>query len=264
VRLSVLSDVLPGASFEEAAGHIAAAGAEGIEPLAGPGSHLSTGSDADVERLRETAERHGLAICGLAAVYGPPLGDERTAWVAESAAALGGRFVRVFAPPFDPAAGVDEQVDRVAGDLRRLCEAAPAGVDILVEISPVTLAASPELARRLLDRAAHPAAGVVYDPGNMVAEGLLPADFALALLGGLVRHVHAKNTAWFRRDGAWSRRYVRIDAGIVDWPDTVARLRAQGYDRWISIDHISGAPSRGRLRSDVRNLKRLLLEAAVG
>jgi sugar phosphate isomerase/epimerase len=258
VRLSVLSDVVPDASFDAAAGYIAAAGAEGIEPLAGPRSHLSSGSDAAVGSLGETVERHGLTVCGLAAVYGPPLGDERIAWVPQAAAALGGRFVRVFAPPFDPASGLDPQLESVAADLRQVCASAPSGIDVLVEISPATLAASPELARRLVERAGHPAAGVVYDPGNMVAEGLLPPSFALALLDGLVRHVHAKNTAWLRREGVWGRRYVPIAAGIVDWTETVDALRRHGYDGWVSIDHLSGTPGPARLRSDVRNLRRLL------
>jgi sugar phosphate isomerase/epimerase len=101
-------------------------------------------------------------------------------------------------------------------------------------------------------------AGVLYDPGNMVIEGDLGAEIAVALLGRHLGHVHVKNIRWTRAGDAWQWRYASLDGGRVSWPEVIERLRRARYAGWYSLDHLPGRPTAAALRLQSDRLGELL------
>jgi sugar phosphate isomerase/epimerase len=143
---------------------------------------------------------------------------------------------------------LDRLVERAAGDRVR----------VLVETSPDTLAASPELALALVAHQPAKLTGVLYDPGNMVIEGDLRPGIAVALLGRHLAHVHVKNIRWTRVGGAWQWRYATLDGGRVGWPEVIERLGRARYAGWYSLDHLPGRPTAASLRLQSARLAELL------
>jgi sugar phosphate isomerase/epimerase len=258
-RVALFSSCLPGWNAERVLEAAAELGFAAVEWGVGPGQAID-----DPERGAELAERcraQGVRTVGVS-VQDPavrltsPIGT--TTAYARLAATLGAGYIRLFAEPHR-GGGVAAQQRRHRLGLDRLVErAADARMRVLVETSPDTLAASPELAMALVAHQPARRAGVLYDPGNMVIEGDLGAGIAIALLGRHLAHVHVKNIRWTRAGGTWHWRYAPLDGGRVRWPEVLERLRRSGYRGWYSLDHLPGRATAGALRLQSARLAELL------
>jgi sugar phosphate isomerase/epimerase len=229
-----------------------------IEWGAGPDQAL--GLEEDAAALRELCAAVGLAISGLSVQdHDVTVTTPRRALpYLRLASALGARFVRLFAPPYRGGSLAREQ-RRARGGLDAVIErAAPEGVAVLIETSPATLAPTPGLAAALVEHQAPKHAGVLYDPGNTIIEGYTNPALAVARLGPHLRHVHVKNIAWRSESGGWAWRYASLTGGLLVWPEILAALDAAGYRGGFSIDHLSGRPTRDRLRLETERLRALL------
>jgi sugar phosphate isomerase/epimerase len=258
-RIALFSSCLPGWSAERVLETASELGFGAVEWGVGPGQAIE-----DPDRAAQLAERcraRGVRTVGVS-VQDPAVRLTAPVGVAAAylrlATALGAGYLRLFAEPHR-GGGVAAQQRRHRHALDRLVErAAGDRVRVLVETSPDTLAASPELALALVAQQPAKLAGVLYDPGNMVIEGDLGAGIAVALLGRHLAHVHVKNMRWTRAGGAWSWRYAPLDGGRVDWPEVVERLRRAGYAGWYSLDHLPGRATAVALRNESARLGELL------
>jgi sugar phosphate isomerase/epimerase len=215
------------------------------------------GPQADA--VRAELERSGVRARGVAAPSGAAVGSAELTAVIEIAAVLDAGFVRAFAPAYDRSRSARDQIDDAAAALDSARAAAsPLGVDVLLETAQGTLAPSPELAWRLIERAGPQGLGVVYDPANMIVEGDLDPHYAVSYLGAALKHVHVKNQVLVRRTDRWTPERTPLDCGCVSWVKVADALATAGYTGWLSIDHLSGPPSAARLRDDVDGLRRLV------
>ncbi len=256
-RIALFSSCLPGWSAERVLATATELGFGAVEWGVGPGQAIE-----DPDRGAQLAERcraHGVRSVGVS-VQDPAV--RLTSPIRTSSAylrlatTLGASYVRLFAEPHR-GGGVAAQQRRHRTGLDRLVDRA-AGVRVLVETSPETLAASPELAMALVAHQPARRAGVLYDPGNMVIEGDLGAGIAIALLGRHLAHVHVKNIRWARAGGTWHWRYASLDGGRVRWPEVLRRLRRSGYRGWYSLDHLAGRATATALRHESARLAELL------
>ena len=262
-RLGLFSSCLPGWDARRV---IAVAGSLQfalVEWGAGPGQALDPEQDA--LSLRERCAAAGVAISGLSVqdqdvtVTTP----RRALPYLRLASGLGARFMRLFAPPYRGGSLAREQ-RRARDGLDAVVEhAAAAGVTVLVETSPATLAPTPGLATALVAHQSPRRAGVLFDPGNNVIEGHLHPALAIAQMGPHLHHLHVKNVAWRRVSGRWSWRHASLTGGMVVWPDILAALAAVGYRGGFSIDHLDGRPTRDRLRTETEEVRALLSGASV-
>jgi sugar phosphate isomerase/epimerase len=260
-RLCVFSAALLGWSAREVIDVTLGIGAPMVEWGSGPGHAVGlAGGAREARRLCDAA---GLEVAGLA-VQDPEvtLADpDRAAGYLELAVALRAPHVRLLAPPYRGGSLAAEQAGARAG-LDTLVElAAPAGVSVLVETSPGTLAPSPELAGELVVQQPAEHAGVLYDPGNMAIEGHLEPALTVARLGAHLRHVHVKNIAWHRRPDGWRWRHAPLASGVLDWAVIVPALAAAGYDGVFSIDHLAGKVSAPSLGSEYEFLRGIVSAA---
>jgi sugar phosphate isomerase/epimerase len=234
-----------------------------IEWGVGPGHAIELGQDG--ASLRERCAAAGVGISGLSVqdadvtVTAP----QHALPYLRLAGSLGARFIRLFAPPYTGGPLADEQ-RRARDGLDAIVEhAAAAGVAVLIENSPTTLAPTPGLAAALVDHQPPERAGILFDPGNTVIEGYVRPALAAAVMGPHLHHVHVKNIAWRKLPDGWAWRHASLTTGVLVWPDILAALADAGYRGGYSIDHLGGKPTRGRLRTETEGLRALLGDASV-
>ncbi len=88
---------------------------------------------------------------------------------------------------------------------------------------------------------------MLFDPGNMAIERHVDTRLAASELGPYLRYVQVENIAW-------RRRHMLLDAGPLDWTETLGALRRAGYQGRLSLDHLGGRPSPATLRRELRAL----------
>lgn len=268
--LAIASGALPGWDVDALLDALAVTGITALEVSVGPTGLIPAGDLQAARALKERLAHAGVSVCGADATRELTFVSPQAPQVLSSAAALDAGFARFFAPQFRPERKLDEQLNDARQALASLTDFAQSllpKVAPLVEIAPGTLAASPELARRLVasntsincDAATRPA--VVFDPGNMVAEGHLQPSFAVAILGDLLQHVHVKNRLIAEVDGSWSASSQTLAKGLVDWRSTVKALNESGYRGAYTLDHLSGLPSLESLVADVAEFRAVLAES---
>jgi sugar phosphate isomerase/epimerase len=238
------------------------AGFSAIEWGIGPG-HAATATRAEAAKLAQLSAFNGLEVAGVCVQGGPASLDKPASikTVAAFAAELGAPFVRVWAPAFAGGSLASAQSQARASLAKAVEITAQAGVVLLVENAPASIAPSTTLVRELIEAHAPEQVGVLWDPGNGLMEGHLEAELAIAELGDYLQHVHVKNIVWRRTDGVWTWSYSSLATGLLDWPSTFAALRTAGYGGRVSLDHLSGAATVAGLRRE-RKALHALVEAA--
>lgn len=215
--------------------------------------HLSISiTDAEAEAVRSQVEAVGLHTSGLTTYYhlgrtDPAEGQAEVDGLRRGfalAQILGARFVRCSGPRLDMGAGYEaareafrRQVDTLAAD------AEAAGVVLTVEQHGGTYFAS---AGQILDMyrgVGNDYTGIVYDPGNCFSEGYERPRVQVEMLAGLIKAVHVKNYMTVAGEGAQETlpcEARRLDQGLLDWADIVDRLRAAGFDGYLTLEDFWG------------------------
>jgi sugar phosphate isomerase/epimerase len=122
-------------------------------------------------------------------------------------------------------------------------EAQAAGVTLTVEQHGGTYFSS---AGQILDMyrgVGNDHTGIVYDPGNCFSEGYERPRVQVEMLAGLIKAVHVKNYMTVAGEGAQETlpcEARRLDQGLLDWADLVARLRAAGFDGYLTLEDFYG------------------------
>jgi len=199
-------------------------------------------SDQQVTRVKETLDAHGIGVAAI----GSPIGKvpidssfnehlhlfERAITVAQ---ALQTPYIRIFS--FYPPAASDrgavnpaEYRDEVLRRLREMTARARAAAVILLhenekDIYGDTIVRCVDLLQGIND--AHFQA--ILDPANFIQVGQTPYPDAYEAIRPWLRYVHVKDA---RSDGS----VVVVGEGVSHWPELLQRLRADGYDGFLSLE----------------------------
>lgn len=261
-QIGLFSASLPGWDSDHVIDAAVSLGFPAVEWSIGPGEAISRPEMGSA--LREQCDRAGVRTGGLL-IQDPEIAlgaPRRAASYVKLAIMLGAAYVRLFAPPYKGGLLNLEQRRARAGLDFVVDLAAPAGLTVLIETSPTTLAPAPEFAAALVEQHPPERAGVLYDPGNMAIEGHVAPPLAIARLGRYLNHVHVKNIAWVRRAGVWRWRHADLAKGMLDWSEILAALAAARYDGRFSIDHLGGDPTHALLRAESAHLRELVAKAS--
>ena len=227
----------------------------------------TTDLENSARAARQAARENGLAVtvvcprCRCTELDGLRLGMQ--------AAQLTGAFaVRVLPSLYDGTRPYGQLFDQARAALKALERMArDMGVKALLEIHNGTIAASTAATRRLLDGFDPECLGAIFDPGNMVREGMENWRMAIEMLGPYVQHVHVKDIGWLRdKAGRWHYVDMALDEGMVDWKQVIEGLRSIGYEGFLSIEDFrggrlvksAGLSTRQKLQEDYDYLKALL------
>ena len=245
---------------EEALREVRAAGFEAMELSIGDSGVLTVeSSEADCRKARELIDRSGVhvstAASGLSWGTNPVSNDpavrarsldlttralERTAWLGCEALLY---VPGVVGCPFVPTEQVryDRALDRCRENVARLLETAErVGVDLCIEnvwngmfLSPLELAG-------FIDSFKSDHLGVYFDVGNVLGYHQHPPHW-IELLGTRIKRVHVKD---FKHVFGWQGSYdfCRLAEGDVPWRETIAALRAVGYNRTVIAEMLPHTP----------------------
>jgi sugar phosphate isomerase/epimerase len=265
IHLSALADEIS----PDLDAQLAVLRAEGIQHLelrGAWGTNVLDLSDAQVAEIGRAIAAAGLRVSAVAAPIGKvpidgPAADEgpRLARAIAVAQALGTARIRIFS--FYPAAGEESPPprDAVLARLRALtAQAAAAGVMLLHENEKDIYGDSIARCVDLLQSVDDPHFRALLDPANFLQCGQRPYPDAYVALRPWLAYVHVKDVD---RDGT----LVVAGAGEADWPALLARLRADGYDGFLSLEphleaagQFQGFSGPDRFRQASQALQRLL------
>jgi sugar phosphate isomerase/epimerase len=223
--------------------------------------------DADLKRAKQIADRNGLAMPVLGTYMGCSQLDVVES-VMRAAAAVGSTKMRVGPPRYDGSRRYQDLFEAARRDFEKVAALSRKHkVQACIEMHMGNITPSAGLAHRLVSNFDPTEIGVIFDPGNMVIEGMEQFKMGLELLGPYLSHVHAKNMAWAKtgeKDGVtqWDRQMVQLKRGQADWTEVVAALKSVGYDGWLSFEDFSDVDTRTKLLDALVYLKEL--EAAPG
>jgi L-ribulose-5-phosphate 3-epimerase len=166
-------------------------------------------------------------------------GTDELRRVVDQADAVGAASVRVLAGRDERTTGAADSHDRcarAAESIRAACDAAAAaGVTLNIENHMGTLARSAAATARIVRAVGHPAAGIIYDPANLlIMDGEVP-DRAVAEQGAWIRALHLKD---FRPKANAEGREPRLPgSGDVDWDAALAALQHWNVDVPVTFEY---------------------------
>ncbi|MFH1706634.1 MAG: sugar phosphate isomerase/epimerase [Planctomycetota bacterium] len=135
-------------------------------------------------------------------------------------------FAFLCEPGDDPLRAPDAVVDILH---RTADRAATAGVEVVIETSQNTFAATGKGHRALLDRVGHANMKTNWDPANALNGGDTSPLNGYRAAAGTVAQVHVKDA-----DG--TGKIVTVGTGKVDWPGQFQALAADGFDGLLTLE----------------------------
>jgi 3-dehydroshikimate dehydratase len=203
-------------------------------------------TDSQVARIKETLDAHGVGVAAI----GSPIGkvpidssfDEhlhRFEQAITLARAFQTPYIRIFSfyPPTtkegrDDSSAVNpaEYRDEVLRRLREMtARARAAGVILLHENEKGIYGDTIARCVDLMQSCGEPQFQAVFDPANFIQCGQTPYPDAYDALRPWLQYVHVKDA---RPDGS----VVPAGEGVAHWPELLQRLRADGYDGFLSLE----------------------------
>lgn len=239
MKHSVFTVLLPDMNPEEVFQLLCELGYDGVELRVKEDYHVPP--DEILPRVKELEglkARYGLEIPVLG-TYLSIADREILIPVFEAAGILGSKGVRVsLGPPLDgqrPYWRLRGEVQRQLGAL--IPSIQQFGVRAFFEIHFKTLIPSPSLAYLLLKEFDPAHVGVIFDPGNMIVEGMANWKVGVEVLGAYLGHVHIKNASWWKEE-TWRWRWDELQSGMVEWEEVMRALWSVKYDGYLSNENL--------------------------
>lgn len=267
MRFSVFTVIMQEFDRAQVVKHLAQLGYDGVEwRVHESGPHIQLAKlPGEAEEVRKLTEDAGLELVSLATYLSP--GDlERIKRVAEGAKKMGVPMFRIMPPWFEGPTNYVELCRKTAAELKKVeAVCLDAGLRVLLEIHMRNIIPSASAAYRIVSDLDPRAVGIIYDPGNMIYEGMERWLLGMQLLGPYLAHVHVKNAKWEIAKGeadgnlVWRPTWATLRGGMVNWREVIADLQAVGYRGYLSFEDFSTElPTLEKLADDLALLKSYL------
>jgi len=257
VQIGILTAPFGREPVENAVKFAAEIGVDAVEIATGRGSaHFDAvnATDEDCAALKQLVGSNGLAISNLAhyrQVFSEDPEEEArnaedTKAVIDTAARLGAPVVGILAGmPFAGKSRLELIEERVPGFWSPIAAyAGERGIKLAMENWFATLLLGLDTFEAIFRAVPDESFGLNFDPSHLYWQGI---DYLAAVeqFADRIFHTHAKDTEVLEHklrhvgnqaDRGWWR-YVIPGFGGIDWGQYVARLRSNGYDGCLSIEH---------------------------
>ena len=274
MQVGILTAPFANEPLEHVIDFAAEAGFDCLEVVSGPGSrHIDSAKfrAKDAKKVRKQLDAAGLTFSSLVWYTNmtPPDADERKRTVKQMnkivdiAADLGVSVVCTLAgmplPGNDKMATIESEAKKAFGPLVK--HAAKKGVKIALENWYATNIQNLAHWERLFELVPDDNFGLNFDPSHLLWQGIDHLH-AVEAFADRIFHTHAKDTEvvehklrWVGNQARGWWRYVIPGYGEIDWGTYIARLRRNGYNGVLSIEHEDGA--LGREEGFVKGLQHL-------
>ncbi|MDP9410605.1 MAG: sugar phosphate isomerase/epimerase [Actinomycetota bacterium] len=278
MRLSVITDEIS-QDLDRALGVCADLGIRTVELRAVGGTNIVSHDLGSLQRIKSTLADGDFDVCAISSPFlkchlydgGAPQGAMHSAtpasreeqWgILESslrvARLLGAPVVRAFSFwRAEKPEEVREEVADVLSEAARRAESA--GLVLGLENEHTCNIGTGIEAGRVLGRIASPSLGVIWDPGNEAMLGSRPFPDGYGHIRGRIAHVHLKDVDV---EGNW----VRVGAGVIDYPGQLRALAEDGYAGVLSLEthyEVAEGGLEGATRESVAALRELCGRAGV-
>ncbi len=183
----------------------------------------------------------------------------------EAAQALGAKNIRIGPGRYDETRNYIDQVNHAKKQYAKVAGIAEEyEVRAVIETHMGQLGPSVTQAMDILKNLPDEHVGIMWDPGNQVAEGLEVYSMALDIAGDYLAEVHIKNLLWEYseqngRQSVWQSSTCPVHRGIVNWPKLIALLKNRNYDGWLFFEDFSTEqPLDIRLKENLKWFRELL------
>jgi len=238
-------------------------GYAGVEWRVRDDFHLPvTDIEGKAEEVKAMCDDAGLAIPALSTYL--PIGQtEEVGKVLRAAAKMGATIIRLMVPRYDGSRHYSSLLDEARRGLAKLegiCR--EAGVKAGVELHMGNITPSACAGHRLVKDFSPDWVGILFDPGNMVCEGMENWKMAIQMLGPYLSHVHVKNGGWYHSEKhGWQFAWAPMNDGIVKWEEVISFLAENDYQGWLSLEDFADLPIEQRLEEDLALMRRWVEKA---
>jgi sugar phosphate isomerase/epimerase len=216
---------------------------------------LSNREPAHLRSLRREIEREGIGVCGATTYpdFTHPDPDERARQLEqhrhdlEALAGIGARVVRITAGQAHPGLDTETGIERATSAFRQAASwARTLGLQLVLENHSrpgvwqyYDFDFPTEIFLRLAESLRDTQIFIQFDTANTIAYG----DDPLPVLEKVIDRVRVVHAADTRARGRLEP--AAIGTGLVPFDALFGRLKAFGYDHWVSIEEASGTGPRG-------------------
>ena len=223
--------------------------------------------DEKADHIRKITESHKLEIVSLIS-YLPVQEIKRIEKLFGAAEKMGCSQVRLWPPSYNGKVNYHELYNyglRAMDKVDKLAQ--KYNIRVIFETHPGTIIPSASLAYCWVSKFSSERIGVIFDPGNMVSEGMENWRLGLEILGDYLAYVHCKNTAWFfkkeEQKKQWYWEWVGLDEGIVNWKEVINILKQKGYDGYLSNEDFREIPASQKLKENLNYLKNIVEKTSI-
>lgn len=204
--------------------------------------------DAQLATARDILQRHGIRVSSIGSPVGKIFIDEdfdahlvRARRAVHAAEVLEAPYIRVFSFFMREGMNPDDHRDEVLRRMRALADLAESGsVTMLHENEKDLFGDIPRRCADLLASVDSPNLRAAWDPANFVQVGVRPFDEGWSLIRPYLAYMHVKDAI------AGSGEVVPAGRGDGQWRETIAALRADGFDGFLSLEpHLGSAHALG-------------------
>ncbi len=259
MQVGMLTAPFGGDDLDTVVGFASCAGFDALEVAVGS-KHCDVMGSFDVKKFKGTIEGAGLRISSLAAYQNVTAGDEgqrkASRAVVEKALKVcekaGVGVLCILAGMPAPGMSREATIKELAAPYFKTLskKAADAGVKLAMENYFATNIQHLGQWDLIFDQVGADNFGLNFDPSHLYWQGI-DHLFAVERYAARIFHTHAKDTEIVQHKlsfvgnqaGGWWR-YVIPGMGDIDWGVYIARLRHNGFNGVLSIEHEDGAVGR--------------------
>ncbi len=263
MKYGVFSKIVADFTLEESVQKLRDYNYDGIEWRVHDECHIKLEEvEKKAEYVRELTESNNLEIISLISyVHVEDLDNIKRLFNASKAMKCS--RVRLLPPPYDRTKNYHQIYHRVLEYAKRAEKLAEEyGVKILFEIHPRSIIPSASLAYRWVSNFCPQNVGVVFDPGNMIEEGMENWKLGLELLGEYLSYVHCKNAGWIsttvNNKKEWRWDWFPMKEGMVNWQEVIGILQEMGFDGYLSNEDFCNLPTNRKLKENIEYLRNLV------
>jgi|GEM_PF-1147118 len=282
MRFGIQAGLFGNPTLEKGLERIRAAGYDGVEwtwgDVGAPCGLVSGDANKKIlegaKKIRRMSEKFGLEAVSVTPGILPNFADEPEVLEAhfEGIRESGAKFLRMFAPVYvgilKPGNRFEKYYDgrkdyhTLAKDFNRhlevLCRMGEEhNVRVLFEMHDGYCPSSCSGYYLLLKNYSPGHIGVIYDPENMIREGMENWRMSIEMIYPYLGYVHVKNMIWVRGKGMsppqhmkkWGTQRVGLDDGIVDWCQIIYFLKKHGFEGYLVDEDFSRGKAEDRFEN---------------
>jgi|GEM_PF-695101 len=241
-------------------------GCDAIEWWCRENGHVDRANlEQSAREISALMKKTGAEACALSPYfkYSEPKDELRRIFGA--ARIIGAGLVRCHSYAYPVDAAVQDLIEKQRKWLEQ--EVIPAAdeleVKLVIEQHMNHICCTPNACRELVDGLPANRVGIIYDPGNSLAEGYTSPEYAVSVFGGYLSHVHVKSCrptteGYIQRGRKYPVQWGKLAEGDLDWEQIVAALKKANYRGYLSLEALDSRESEQKLKDDIPFLQNIL------